>query len=313
MFRPPIFPPSWQIPPSIPASQQSQPSHCSPTQPCPPTPPHNISPSRTPTGSPAGSVLGSHSTPQSSTDARIYGCDLNEHWQSDKDYYDNQKINGLTLPRTIRSSAFTQKLDIEGCDPLSLSLAALLYQQANNHWIRKLASGRDTYLIPTGDIASVVFMTELLKQFLTRGIDLDRVAMTKARQDGKLMHKTSNTKYIAQVIAQFMQSWIPVKATDPDSQHEITQLRQQVAQLRQRVGDTQSEADPPTSSTPAGPFTGEHGSTSPPKVPRSSPMKKPQHQHHWHLIMHQLRSRKSHLMTINLLRFLTRSFRWPGS
>ena len=121
--------------------------------------------SRTPTGSPAGSVLGSHSTPQSSTDARIYGFDLNEHWQSDKDYYDNPKINGLTLPRTIRSSAFTQKLDIEGCDPLSLPLAALLYPQANNHWIRK----------PTGDLASVVFMTELLKQFLTRGIDLDRV------------------------------------------------------------------------------------------------------------------------------------------
>ena len=52
-----------------------------------------------------------------------------------------------------------------------------------------------------------------------------------------------------------MQSWIPVKATDPDSQHEITRLRQQVAQLRQRVGDTQSEADPPTSSTPSGPST----------------------------------------------------------
>ena len=65
------------------------------------------------------------------------------------------------------------------------------------------------------------------------------------------MDKTSNTKYIAQVIAQLMQSWIPVKATDPDSQHEITQLRQQVPQLRQRVGDTQSEANPPTSSTPS--------------------------------------------------------------
>ena len=36
-------------------------------------------------------------------------------------------------------------------------------------------------------------------------------------------------------------------------------------------------------------------------------------QHQWHLTMHQLRSRKSHLMTINLLRFPTRSFRWPGS
>ena len=89
------------------------------------------------------------------------------------------------------------------------------------------------YVIPTGDIASVVFMTELIKQFQSRGLDVDRIAMTKARQDGKLMDKTSNTKHIAQVIAQHMQSWIPVKATDPDSQHEITQLRQQVAELRQ--------------------------------------------------------------------------------
>ena len=93
------------------------------------------------------------------------------------------------------------------------------------------------YVIPTGDIASVVFMTELIKQFQSRGLDVDRIAMTKARQ-GKLMDKTSNTKHIAQVIAQYVQSWIPVKATDPDSQHEITQLRQQVAELRQRVGDT---------------------------------------------------------------------------
>ena len=69
---------------------------------------------------------------------------------------------GLTFPRCIRPSAFTQKLDIEGCDPLKLPVAALLYQQANNFWLRKLAHGRELYLIPTGDIAAVVFMTELL-------------------------------------------------------------------------------------------------------------------------------------------------------
>ena len=76
-------------------------------------------------------------------------------------------------------------------------------------------------------------MMELLKQFQTRGLDIERIAMTKARQDGKLVDKTNNTKHIAQVIAQHMQSWIPVKATDPDSQHEIIQLRQRVAELHQ--------------------------------------------------------------------------------
>ena len=107
---------------------------------------------------------------------RTYGFDLNPHWQEDKDHYDNQKVNGLTFPRTIRQSAFTQKLDIEGCDPLSLPLAALLYQQANNFWLRKLAHGREVYMIPTGDIAAVVFMTELLTQLRSKGVDLDKVS-----------------------------------------------------------------------------------------------------------------------------------------
>ena len=65
-----------------------------------------------------------------------------------KYHYDNQKTNGLTFPRTIQS-AFTQKLDMEGCDPLALPLAVLMYQQANNFWLRKLAYGREVYLIPT--------------------------------------------------------------------------------------------------------------------------------------------------------------------
>ena len=91
------------------------------------------------------------------------------------------------------------------------------------------------YLIPMGDMAAVVSMTELLTQLRNRGVDLDRVAMVRARQDGKTMDKSSNTKHMAQVIAQQMQGWLPIRSIDPDSQHEITQLRHQLAELRQRI------------------------------------------------------------------------------
>ena len=60
-----------------------------------------------------------------------------------------RRSTGLTFPRSIRQSAFTQKLDIEGCDPLQLPVAALLYQQANNFWLRKLAHGCELYLLET--------------------------------------------------------------------------------------------------------------------------------------------------------------------
>jgi len=177
---------------------------------------------------------------------------LNEHLQADRDHYDNQKINGLTFPRVIRSSSFTQKLDVEGCDPLSLPVAALLYQQANSHWLRKLAHGRELYLVPTGDIAAVVFATELLSQLRNRGIDLDRVSQTRARQDGKTLDKISNTKYAAQLFAEHIQGWLPTRPTDPDSQHEITNLRNQLAELHQRLGDDNADiSTPPRNGQPS--------------------------------------------------------------
>ena len=161
------------------------------------------------------------------------GFDLNEQWQSDAEFYDSQKLAGLTFPRTIRTSAFTSKLDIEGCDPLKLPVAALLYQQHNNQWLRKLAWGREVYLVPVGDMAGVVFTTELLAQLRSRSIDLDYVSQQKARQEGKTLDKTGNTKFTAQLIAEHIQNWLPTRGADPESQHEITSLRAEVAQLRQ--------------------------------------------------------------------------------
>ena len=197
---PPSPPPS--IPPTLPylpPSRQASPP-CSPTMPCPPTQPCSPGTPSAPSSQPRPNETPPSTSPKGlghHEATRTYGFDLNPHWQEDKDHYDNQKINGLTFPRTIRQSAFTQKLDIEGCDPLSLPLAALMYQQANNFWLRKLAHGREVYLIPTGEIATVVFITELLTQLRSRGVDLDRVSHSRARQDGKLLDKTNNTKYAA--------------------------------------------------------------------------------------------------------------------
>ena len=251
--RPPSIPPTL---PYLPHPRLATPP-CSPTVPCPPTQPCSPGTPSVPSSQPRLNETPPSTSPRGpghNEATRVYGFDLNPHWQEDRNHYDNQKINGVTFPRTIRQSAFTQKLDIEGCDPLALPLAALLYQQANNFWLRKLAHGREVYLIPTGDISAVVFTTELLTQLRSRGIDLDRVSHSRARQDGKLLDKTNNTKYAAQQIADIIHSWLPARTTDPDSQHEINQLRNQLAELRQRAGE-----DPGDTSTP--PRTGPSASS----------------------------------------------------
>ena len=48
-----------------------------------------------------------------------------------------------------------------------------------------------TSSLATGDVAVVVFATELLSQLRNGGIDLDRVSQVRARQDGKTPDKTN--------------------------------------------------------------------------------------------------------------------------
>ena len=248
----PRFPPAppSSPPPTLAYQFPGRPSTppCSPTLPCPPTQVASPSTPSIPSSQPRQAGTPYVNSPGGQTtadDSRTYGFDPNPQWQEDKDHYDNQKINGLTSPRCIRQSAFTQKLDIEGCDPLKLPVAALLYQQANNFWLRKLAHGLEVYLIPTGDIAAVVFMTELLTQLRNKGVDMDKVASCKARQDGKLLDKTNNTKYAAQQVADLIHGWVPTRTADPVTQHELTQLRSQLAQLRQQLGETTGEPSTP--------------------------------------------------------------------
>ena len=94
-------------------------------------------------------------------------------------------------------------------------------------------------------------MTELLTQLRNKGVDLDKVSHCRARQDGKLMDKTNNTKYAAQQIADLIHSWVPTRTADPETQHELTQLRSQLAQLRQRMGEDTGEPSTPATTGPS--------------------------------------------------------------
>ena len=91
----------------------------------------------------------------------------------------------------------------------------------------------------------------MLTQLRNRGIDLDKVSHFRARQDGKLLDKTDNTKFAAQQIAEVIQSWLPARTTDPDSQHEITKLRNELAELRQRAGEDPGDTTTPPRTGPS--------------------------------------------------------------
>ena len=171
-------------------------------------------------------------TPGKQPLGRIPNIPLGQHWKPDEEHYDSQKLNGLTLPRTIRSSSWTQLKDIEGCDPLTVPLSKLLYQGSENFWLRKLAAGREVYVATMGEVSQVVFVSEILSQLRSRGIDLDKLAQHKALQDGHALEKREAIQSLAKQIGDQLQRWAPTTQADTSSQHKIAELEARLAALQ---------------------------------------------------------------------------------
>ena len=95
------------------------------------------------------------------------------------------KVNGLDFPSKIRQSRFSSYKDIEGMDPLQVPLWKFLYQGLHNTWLRRVAYGRETFVLPFDNIGTTVFVAELVSQLRTRNVDLDKLATFRSRSAGQ--------------------------------------------------------------------------------------------------------------------------------
>ena len=178
------------------------------------------------------------------------------HWKPDVDFHDIGKVNGIDFPATVRSSKFSQYKDIEGMDPLQIPLWKFLYQGLNNTWLRRIAHGRDIFVLPLDNIGTTVFIAELVQQLKARNLDLDRLAAFRCRQQGVHLQQKEATQYMAKELAQLMQSWLPTPtAPDPTSQQRILDLEAPLATLKgQQSTDAPATGSAPSGSTPTAPI-----------------------------------------------------------
>ena len=90
-----------------------------------------------------------------------------------------------------------------------MPLSKLHYQGSENFWLRKLATGREVYVATMGEVNQVVFVSEILSQIRSRGLDLDRLAQHKALQDDHTLEKKEAVQYITELLVDQMQRWGP--------------------------------------------------------------------------------------------------------
>ena len=134
----------------------------------------------------------------------------------DVDCHDIGKANGIDFPATVRSSKFSQYKDIEGMDPLQIPVWKFLYQGLNNTWLRRIAHGREVFVLPLDNIGTTVFIAELVQQLKARSLDLDRLAAFRSKQQGVYLQQKEATQHMAKELAQLMQSWLPAPTARSD-------------------------------------------------------------------------------------------------
>ena len=165
-----------------------------------------------------------------------------EQWKPDVDFHDSNKVNGLDFPSKIRQSRFSSYKDIEGMDPLQVPLWKFLYQGLHNTWLRRVAYGRETFVLPFDNIGTTVFIAELVSQLRTRNVDLDKLATFRSRSAGQFVNQKEATQSMAKEVAQLLQSWLPAQpSADVASQQRILELEAELAKMKSDNG-----SPPPT-------------------------------------------------------------------
>ena len=172
-----------------------------------------------------------------------------EQWKPDEEFHDTNKMNGLDFPCKIRQSRFSSYKDIEGMDPLQVPLWKFLCQGIHNTWLRRIAYGRETFVIPFDNIGTTAFIAELVAQLRYRNVDLDKLATYKSRSAGQFVNQKEATQNMAKEIAQLLQSWLPSHPpADQASQQRILELEAELAKVKSEAANP-----PPNTTTPAHP------------------------------------------------------------
>ena len=74
---------------------------------------------------------------------------------------------GWISPPESAKADFSSYKDIEGMDPLQVPLWKFLYQGLHNTWLRRVAYGRESFVLPFDNIGTTVFVAELVSQLRT--------------------------------------------------------------------------------------------------------------------------------------------------
>ena len=151
-----------------------------------------------------------------------------------------------------------------------LPISAITRHSWSSYWLRNICHGLETHPVYTRSVAHAVFLSELLSRITQHRLDLDRAALAHCRCATPPIPNPTRKQAMAALADEFMEYLSGLihdppnpkdDTSDPQANHRILQLEQELAEARSQV--KQHNIEPPT--------TPQRKRTAPPASPAPTP------------------------------------------
>ena len=122
--------------------------------------------------------------PPSPQGTKRYDRNLPSSFQPDNEHFDTKHQYGLTFPRQVTATAWSQRYQLAGRPIESVHLHELAYMGWSNWNLRALANGKFTSIVFARSIKESIFFHHLSVKLRDEHIDLDDVAAAYCDQQG---------------------------------------------------------------------------------------------------------------------------------
>ena len=129
--------------------------------------------------------------------------DIPQEFESDARFLDKQKRFGKDFPRTISTSSWSVKNQLQGREITSIALHEMCYLGIHNVSLRYLAHGFPTSIVLTRGVKESILGEKLMKEIRGLGMDIDALSKLVVEKETGSSLDTSSLELKTEAIAKF--------------------------------------------------------------------------------------------------------------
>ena len=172
--------------------------------------------------------------------------DIPQEFESDGKYLDKNKRFGKDFPRSVATSSWSVKNQLQGRDITSIALHEMCYLGIHNVSLRYLAHGYPTSIVLTRGVKESILGEKLMKEIRGLGTDIDALARMVVEKETGCSLDTSSLELKTEAIAKFASIMVAKTVREfPELTMNLKRVRELEDELKEGQASKRSKEDQP--------------------------------------------------------------------